>query len=110
MEVYDYIKEEKQDILNYCRDNGISLKQEDLADKLWDVDEITGNQSAYDTEEKCMEYLMGNFSLIKEAMESFGYEIKDINTKNPTTWLDTLIRCYLLQLCIDELKNEENIE
>ena len=106
--MYNYREEEIKDILDYI-DTEINLEEyEDeeelinLFDELWDEDTVTGNQSGYMTEKEHEHFIAENFQLVKDAMESFGYQIKDIPDKNPCTWLDTLIRCYLLNDCLHE--------
>ena len=107
--MYNYREEEIKDILDYI-DTEVNLKEyedeEELFDhlynKLWDEDTVTGNQSGYMTEKEHEHFVAENFQLVKDAMESFGYRIKDIPNENPCTWLDTLIRCYLLNDCLHE--------
>ena len=106
--MYNYREEEIKDILDYI-DTEVNLEEyEDeeeflnLFDELWDEDAVTGNQSGYMTEKEHEHFIAENFQLVKDAMESFGYQIKDIPDKNPCTWLDTLIRCYLLNDCLHE--------
>lgn len=106
--MYNYREEEIKDILDYI-DTEVNLEEyEDeeelinLFDELWDEDTVTGNQSGYMTEKEHEHFIAENFQLVKDAMESFGYQIKDIPDKNPCTWLDTLIRCYLLNDCLHE--------
>lgn len=54
------------------------------------------------TEEEHELFIADNFKLVKEAMAAFGYCIRDIPDDNPCTWLDTLVRCYLLGDCLYE--------
>ena len=103
---YNYYEDEKSRIYDYCRENNLSLTDEDLVDTLWDVDYITGNQTGYDTEENCQIYVGQNLDLAKEALDSFGTSFKDIPEDNLATYIDTTIRCYLLQELIWELQEE----
>lgn len=110
--MYNYKENEINDILDYI-DTQVNLQKYDneeelfdrLYEELWDEDTITGNQSGYMTEKEHEYFIAENFKLIKEAMEAFGYSIKDIPDENPCTWLDTLIRCYLLNDCLYEALN-----
>ena len=106
--MYNYREEEIKDILDYI-DTEVNLeKYEDeeelinLFDELWDEDTVTGNQSGYMTEKEHEQFIAENFQLVKDAIKTYGYQIKDIPDKNPCTWLDTLIRCYLLNDCLHE--------
>lgn len=107
--MYNYKENEINDILDYI-DTEVNLNEyenneeffEHLYEELWDEDTVTGNQSGYMTEKEHELFIAENFQLVKDAMESFGYQIKDIPDKNPCTWLDTLIRCYLLNDCLHE--------
>ena len=106
---YNYYEDEKSRIYDYCRENNLSLTDEDLVDKLWDVDYITGNQTGYDTEEKCQVYVGQNLDLAQEALDSFGTSFKDIPEDNPATYIDATIRCYLLAMLIGELQEEDTL-
>lgn len=106
---YNYYEDEKERIYDYCRENDLSLTDEDLADKLWDVDYITGNQTGYDTEENCQIYVGQNLDLAKEALDSFGVRFRDIPEDSPATYIDATIRCYLLAMLIEELQEEATL-
>ena len=107
--MYNYKEEEIKDILDYI-DTEVNLKEyEDeeelfyyLYNELWDEDTVTGNQSGYMTEKEHEHFIAENFQLVKDAMESFGYRVKDIPNEKPCTWIDTTIRCYLLNDCLYE--------
>lgn len=103
---YNYYEDEKSRIYNYCRENNLSLTDENLVDILWDVDYITGNQTGYDTEENCQVYVGQNLDLAQEALDSFDISFKDISEDNPAIYIDTTIRCYLLAMLIEELQEE----
>ena len=114
--MYNYREEEIKDILDYI-DTEVNLKEyEDeeelfnyLYDKLWDENTVTGNQSGYMTEKEHEHFIAENFQLVKDAMESFGYRIKDIPNENPCTWIDTTIRCYLLPFALSEVFDFRNL-
>jgi len=107
--MYDYKDAEVNDILNYISTE-INLKEwetneslyEYLNDILWNEDTVTGNQTGYATEEECEKWIGENFKLACEAMYDFGFSFKNVPDKNPCTWMDTTIRCYLLSECIEK--------
>lgn len=109
---YNYLEEMKNDIIFYCQDNGIDIKsyKEDpdkLADELWDVDCITGNgMCGYTEPHECAQFLTYNLELAREALEEFGVE-KIPRDKDLYKYLDTSIRCYLLNQAVYELVDEE---
>ena len=126
MEKYDYERSIIRDILDYIHDNHITIDWTDteddiaeyLIDMLWNEDCITGNSgdgSYYDTEEKCESYLAYNLNLTIEACEEFCVSMEVLlnmyHDKNIARYLDSTIRCYLLNSCIyqaiTELKKEE---
>ena len=84
-----------------------------LEDEAFSQDSITGNGSEYyDTEEKCSEYLGGNYDLLYEAAYEFCMDddinglIKHYQNKSLARYFDRAIRCYLLGDCIDEVLKE----
>ena len=97
------------------------IKDEDaiydwIYDEVFDNDSITGNGPYYfDTEEKCSEYLSGNFNLLYEAMHDFGerdeisFIIQHYEDKDLARYFDCMIRCYLLMDCIYAAVKELNI-
>lgn len=116
---YDYYEVVKNDIKEYIKKHDIDVTSEDfdrddLCDRLWVSDSVTGNASgsytfnAYQAEEN----LCHNWDLLEEALEEFGQTDVNILEKG-AEWCDVTIRCYLLGQCldevIDEIKEEEDI-
>lgn len=81
--------------------------KEELYDKFWTYDSITGNGSGsytfstYEAEE-C---LCHNLDLLIEAVEEFGGDLGDTVEKGAEN-CDVTIRCYLLSRVIDEIVDE----
>ena len=112
MESYDYYEAVKNDIKEYIKENNIDVTSEDfdrddLCDRLWVSDSVTGNASgsytfnAYQAEEN----LCHNWDLLKEALEEFGQTDVNILEKG-AEWCDVTIHCYLLGQCMDEVIDE----
>lgn len=112
MERYDYYEIVKNDIREYIKDHDIDVTSEefdrdDLCDRLWVSDSVTGNASgsytfnAYQAEEN----LCHNWDLLEEALEEFGQTDVNILEKG-AEWCDVTIRCYLLGQCLDEVIDE----
>lgn len=90
--------------------------EQDLHDRLWDDDSVTGNASGsytfntYEAEEN----LCHNLDLLGEALSEFGCKT-DYMQENGAEACDVTIRCYLLDRAIsaaldeieDELEEEE---
>lgn len=112
MERYDYYEVVKNDIKEYIKDHNIDVTSEDfdrddLCDRLWVSDSVTGNASgsytfnAYQAEEN----LCHNWDLLEEVLEGFGQTDVNILDKG-AEWCDVTIRCYLLGQCMDEVIDE----
>jgi hypothetical protein len=110
---YNYLKNIKNDIIEYVKENKKYLRDEEqfnfdgLYDELFIEDAITGNASGsyYCNTWKAEEALAHNMDLLQEALEMFGES--DINAlEKGAEWCDVTIRCYLLGQAIDELKSE----
>lgn len=116
--MYDYYENVKDDVENYINENKEYFKatdleelEEELNEKCWISDSVTGNGSGsytfntYEAEEN----LVGNWDLLLEALEEFGYsEINPI--EKGAEWCDVIIRCYVLSQAISALleQMEEN--
>lgn len=126
MKKYDYEEAITNDIIDYIKDNNVELDWttsddsilEYLADILWYEACITGNDcngSYYDTEENCEKYLAYNLKISIEACEEFCVTMKKLleqyHNNTLARYLDSTIRCYLLDNCIAQtieiLKKEE---
>lgn len=116
---YDYYETIKNDIKEYIKEHDIDVTSEDfdrddLCDRLWVSDSVTGNASGSYTFSawQAEENLCHNWDLLKEALEEFGQTDVNILEKG-AEWCDVTIRCYLLGQCmdevIDEIEEEEDI-
>lgn len=124
MEQYDYRSAICEDIREYIKENEIVVTnnnreelEEELHDKLWLCDSVTGNASGSYTFNswQAEEYLCHNMNLLAEAIDDFGADAgtyKDCMESAETA--DVTIRCYLLRECLssvlDELEVEEEVE
>lgn len=127
MEKYDYRRAITDDIKDWIVNDTDILEENDdkqndelynwVYDEIFDNDNITGNGAYYyDSEDKCSEYLSGNFNLLCEAMREFGIDnevkmiIKHYENQDLARYFDCSIRCYLLMDCIyqamEELQDE----
>lgn len=99
--MYDYYS--KNEVAELIEEDPESFKEE-LYDKLWTADSVTGNASGSYTFNtyKASENLVGNYDLLQEALEEFGYDSLPIDKVQPE-FLDVTIRCYLLRTAIDEV-------
>lgn len=117
MEKYDYLNAVTEDVKDYILMNYETeeLKQllqeredfeEQLNDDLWAEDEITGNgPDGYNiSEDTAAIYVGQNFRLAGEAMEEFCVPAE--NLKKGPKYLDTTIRCYLLNQAISAAVSE----
>ena len=117
-EMYNYYENVKNDVENYIKENKEYFKatdleelEEELNDQCWSSDSVTGNASGsytfntYEAEKN----LNGNWDLLQEVLEEFGYS--DVNPiKKGAEWCDVIIRCYILSQAISSLleQMEEN--
>ena len=105
---YNYYDAMERDILDYIDDNWDELNitnreelEEDLNDKLWTEDSVTGNGSGSYTFNswKAREYVLDNMDLCLEMIQEFCIEAKEVGEKfldESWEWFDVSIRCYLL--------------
>ena len=116
--MYNYFKEEVQDIRNYINEEVNFSEFEDLEeleqylnDTLWTEDSVTGNASGSYTFNRVQAslYVLDNMDLLEEAIEEFCIDSADIGTRfisEDWEWMDVTIRCYLLPQCIAEVLEE----
>lgn len=113
MEKYNYMEAVKADVLDYIKDNGIEVNEENreeveerLNEDCWISDSVTGNGSGSYTfcAWKAEEYICHNLDLLGEACEEFG-STADI-LKDGAEACDVTIRCYLLARAISEVLDE----
>ena len=125
MEKYDYLSAVKEDVKSWINDNdewkteyadecGKWLRddnrydiEEDLNDRLFTEDSVTGNGSGSHTFNtwQAEENLCHNLDLLGEALTEFGCEPNYITEKGAEA-CDVTIRCYLLGQAISEVLNE----
>lgn len=133
MDRYNYLESVKEDVRewinehdewksDYADENGKWLRDdnrddifEDLNDRLFVEDSVTGNASGSYTFNawQAEENLCHNLDLLGEAMEEFGYGGKPMSElMESAESCDVLIRCYLLGQAIgevlDEMEDEED--
>ena len=103
MEKYDYLSAVESDVREYIENNvdfhdysDLDEMEEDLNEKLFVEDSVTGNASGSYTFNawQAEEYLCHNLDLLAEASEEFGGN-SDILSDGAEA-CDVTIRCYLL--------------
>lgn len=110
MEKYDYLSAVESDVREYIENNvnfhdysDLDEMKEDLNEKLFVKDSVTGNASGSYTFNtwKAEEYLCHNLDLLAEANEEFGGS-SDI-LSDGAEMCDVTIRCYLLGQAIENV-------
>ena len=110
MEKYDYLSAVESDVREYIENNvnfhdysDLDEMKEDLNEKLFVEDSVTGNASGSYTFNnwKAEEYLCHNLDLLAEANEEFGGS-SDILSDGAEA-CDVTIRCYLLGQAIENI-------
>ena len=110
MEKYDYLSAVESDVREYIENNvnfhdysDLDEMKEDLNEKLFVEDSVTGNASGSYTFNtwKAEEYLCHNLDLLAEANEEFGGN-SDI-LSDGAEMCDVTIRCYLLGQAIENV-------
>ena len=110
MEKYDYLSAVESDVREYIENNvnfhdysDLDEMKEDLNEKLFVEDSVTGNASGSYTFNawKAEEYLCHNLDLLAEANEEFGGN-SDI-LSDGAEMCDVTIRCYLLGKAIENV-------
>mgnify|MGYP007113835511 FL=1 len=110
MEKYDYLSAVESDVREYIENNvnfhdysDLDEMKEDLNEKLFVEDSVTGNASGSYTFNtwKAEEYLCHNLDLLAEANEEFGGS-SDI-LSDGAEMRDVTIRCYLLGQAIENV-------
>lgn len=104
-DVYNYYEEVKEDVRE-------ALKDTDCRDfdKLYDVlyysDSVTGyGSSSYTIDRlRAEKNLNGNWNLLVDAIESYGYDCNPI--AKGAEWCDVMIRCYLLDSVLSDVLEE----
>lgn len=110
MEKYDYLSAVESDVREYIENNvnfhdysDLDEMKEDLNEKLFVEDSVTGNASGSYTFNnwKAEKYLCHNLNLLAEANEAFGGS-SDI-LSDGAEMCDVTIRCYLLGQAIENV-------
>ena len=110
MEKYDYLSAVESDVREYIENNvdfhdysDLDEMKEDLNEKLFVEDSVTGNASGSYTFNtwKAEEYLCHNLDLLAEANDEFGGS-SDILSDGAEA-CDVTIRCYLLGQAIENV-------
>ena len=116
-EKYDYMAAVTEDIRTYLQENNIVITSEnkeemfeELSERLWVEDSVTGNASGSYTFStwKAEEYLCHNLDLLAEACEAFGSNIDIL--KDGAEACDVTIRCYLLSECLNNVLDDVEVE
>lgn len=115
MKQYNYNEAICEDIRSYFNENNINASDyesrdemyEDLYDKLWVEDSVTGNASGSYTMSawKAEENLCHNLDLLGQAIEEFG-DMGDKLLSEGAEACDVTIRCWLLSECLNEVIDE----
>ena len=110
MEKYDYLSAVESDVREYIENNvnfhdysDLDEMKEDLNEKLFVDDSVTGNASGSYTFNawKAEEYLCHNLDLLAEANEEFGGSSDLLS--DGAEMCDVTIRCYLLGQAIENV-------
>lgn len=110
MEKYDYLSAVESDVREYIENNvnfhdysDLDEMKEDLNEKLFVKDSVTGNASGSYTFNawKAEEYLCHNLDLLAEANEEFGGSSGILS--DGAEMCDVTIRCYLLGQAIENV-------
>ena len=114
----NYLDQMKEDILNYIKEEKITVTSEnreevaeELNDKLWVEDSVTGNTSGSYTfdSNKANEYVIENMGILKETITEFCIDARIVAEKfinEDWEYFDVSIRCYLLGNAISEVLDE----
>ena len=109
-----WLKENDEFKAEYADENGVWIRQDnideiaqELNDRLWCEDSVTGNGSGSYTFNtwKAEENLCHNLDLLGEALKEFGCGPEYLMEKGPEA-CDVTIRCWLLGKCIMTVLNE----
>lgn len=115
---YNYLREETKDVIDYIKNeltftkrldllaSGKQQAAEDLNEKLFNVDSITGNGSGSYTFNvlQAERNLVGNWEILRAAIDELDSSF-DAIYKGPEA-CDVLIRIYLLPTAIDDAITE----
>lgn len=114
METYNFQKAVENDVRDYIDGNIGSLSAkyatkweaiDDLQEDLFTNDSVTGNASGSYTfdKEEAQKNLFGNYFLLCDAYEEFGYDGIPFKAMQNPEIMDVAIRCYLLGSAVAEV-------
>lgn len=108
---YDYREAMRNDIREWLKENGETVTEanrDDIYDRLWVADSVTGNASGSYTFStwQAEENIAHNWDLLAEAMTEFGAGDENVIEKG-AEWCDVTIRCYLLGEILGEFVTDE---
>lgn len=120
--MYDYKKAIENDIITYLNENlkyydcsDFDELKEKLVEDLFNADGVTGNICGSYTLNRFIakEYVLDNLDLLKEASEGFlisKEKVADDFLNGEWEELDTIIRCYLLDECLNEVLDSYDLD
>ena len=109
MSKYNYLEAIRKDIINYIKENNITITEdsfEEIYDDVFNNDSITGNLSgsytmnSYQAEEN----IYHNLDLVRDSCIEFSHQV-DFE-KHGAEYYDVLIRCYLVGEILNDVINE----
>ena len=125
-ERYNYMTAVKEDVCEYIKNEGLDSPDvttkwekedftEDLYEKLWVEDSVTGNASGSYTFStwKAEEYISHNWELLSDAIAEFGEYEMNLGwflEEKGAEWADVTIRCFLLSQAIAEAIEEMELK
>lgn len=112
-EMYNDVKQAVEEWLYYNNDSvkdcdgDLMELMEDIYEDLWIDDAVTGNGSGSYTFSSftAAQYLAGNYDILQEAFDEFGYNSIELNNIEPE-YFDVTIRCYLLGEILDTVLSD----
>ena len=112
--MYNYREEIKKDIVEALKTDYESREFEELYDKMWVDDSITGNGSGSYTfdRELAKKYVLDNMEVAVDAFDDFSDHARFTDWLHNRDYesIDVTIRCYLLGECLQEVLDENNFE
>lgn len=105
MERYDYFEEVRKSAEDYAlelMEHGWTGDAEDLEERCWVCDAVTGNASGsfFFNAWKSEEAICHNFDLLAGALSEFGTDSSEALERG-AEWCDVSIRCYVLPQIAD---------
>lgn len=110
-DIHDFLSYEYKDVENVKDEfDSYDSLREDIYDRLWVDDSVTGNASGSYTfnREQAKEYVNDNMSLAVEACREFGCieQFAEKIADEEYEWIDVTIRCYLLGEILDTVLDD----